>query len=114
MSGHDLTFFITGLLVFFGMALAVQMRVLAGIALKRAARAQFPGLEDGPARFAVVSAVNGRVLDRGDEVGDASAWLAQQYPAAIRHVRLARKAAMVAGVVLFGVLVAWRLTGGEG
>lgn len=114
MSGHDLIFFIIGLLVFFGLALAVQMRVLAGIALKRAARAQFPGLEDGPARFAVASAVNGRALDSGDEVGDATAWLAQQYPAAIRHVRLARKATMVAGAILLGVLAAWRLTAGEG
>ena len=38
MSGQTLGFFIAGLLVLFVFGLAVQMRVLAGVALKRAAR----------------------------------------------------------------------------
>lgn len=111
MSVRDLAFFVIGLLVFFALALAVQMRLLAGISLKRAARAKFDDLEDGPARFAVVAAVNGQVLDQGDGVGDASAWLAAEYPRAIRHIRIARKATLVFGALLLGVIVTWRLTG---
>ena len=115
MSGATLGFFIAGLFVLFGFGLAVQMRVLAGIALKRAARARFPALEDGPARFAVVQAVNGADgLEAGDEAGDAAAWLRDEYPAAIGHVRLARKGAVLFGLLLFAVIVAWRVvTGGE-
>jgi hypothetical protein len=115
MSGATLGFFIAGLLVAFGFALAVQMRVLAGVALKRAARAKFPELEDGPARFAVVQAVNpGSTLEPGDEAGDAAAYLRAEYPAAIRHVRLARRAVAATAVLLLIVIGAWRVvTGGE-
>ena len=114
MSGHDLGFFLAGLIVFFGFALAVQMRVLAGIALKRAARAQFETLEDGPARFAVADAVaSKRALEPGDPMGDAAVWLAAEYPRAISHIRLARRASVVLGFVLLFVIVSWRFTGGE-
>ena len=115
MSGQTLGFFIAGLLVLFVFGLAVQMRVLAGVALKRAARDKFPELEDGPARFAVVQAVNGGAgLEPGDEAGDAAVWLRAEYPAAIGHIRIARRASMVSGAALLAVIIAWRVaTGGE-
>lgn len=115
MGGATLGFFIAGLFVLFLFGLAVQMRVLAGIALKRAARAKFPELDDGPARFAVVQAVNGgEGLEAGDEAGDAAAFLRAEYPAAIGHVRLARRATAVCAALLLAVIVAWRVvTGGD-
>ncbi|WP_300377542.1 hypothetical protein [Henriciella sp.] len=113
MSGHDLGFFIAGLLVFFAFALAVQMRILAGIALKRAVRAKFTELDDGKARFAVANAVSGkRELEEGDAAGDAAQWLSAEYPRAIGHVRLARRATFAMGAVLLAVIACWRLTAG--
>lgn len=114
MSGSDVGFFIAAIFAFFGVALAVQMRFIAGLALKRAAMAKFPELEDGPARFAVAAAAHGKALETGDAAGDAAAWLAAEYPRAISHIRIARKAMMVMGGVLLVILVAWRFTGGEG
>jgi len=114
MSQHDLVFFIVGLVVFFGFALAVQMRILAGIALKRAAKAKYDDLADAPARFAVAAAVNGQDLEAGDSMADASIWLAQEYPRAIAHIRLARKATMGLGALLLLIVVAWRFTVWEG
>lgn len=114
MSGRDLGFFIAGLAVFFAFALAVQMRIMTGLVLKRAAKAQFPDLSDGPARFAVVAASNDRDLEPGDEIGDAATWLAAEYPRAFGHLRLARKASILLGALLLGVVAAWRLTAREG
>ncbi|WP_084420733.1 hypothetical protein [Henriciella litoralis] len=115
MSGTTLIFFIAGVLVFFVFALAVQMRLLAGVALKRAARAKFDTLEDGPARFAVLHAVNGSdTLEPGDEAGDAAKYLTAEYPSALAHIRLARKVSLIMPGVLLVIIVAWRLTtGGE-
>ena len=113
MSATTLGFFIAGLAAFFGLALAVQMRIFAGLALKRAARAQYPELEDGPARFVVVHAVNGSgILDDGDTAAEAVGWIRAEYPAALRHIRLARKATAIMAVLLFAIIVAWRLTTG--
>lgn len=116
MSQGDLAFFIAGLMVFFVFALAVQMRILSGIALKRAARAKFETLDDGTARFAVANAVSGPMaLEPGDEAGDAAHWLAGEYPTAIRHIRLARKVSVAMPVLLVLVAAVWRFTvGGEG
>ena len=78
------------------------------------ARAQFETLEDGPARFAVADAVaSKRALEPGDPMGDAAVWLAAEYPRAISHIRLARRASVVLGFVLLFVIVSWRFTGGE-
>ena len=108
MSGTTVIFFIAGTLVFFVFALAVQMRLLAGVALKRAARAKFEGLDERDARLAVAGAVDGLVDD-----GPAS-YLAGEYPGAIRHIRLARKGTFVMPGLLLVIIVAWRLTtGGE-
>ena len=112
MSGRDLGFFIAGLLVFFAFALAVQMRIMTGIVLKRAAKATFEGLKEGPARFAVVAASRGQALEGGDVAGDAAVWLASEYPRAIGHLRLARKASIMLGGLFLGVVAAWRFTGG--
>ncbi len=115
MSQTTLIFFVAGLLAVFVFGLAVQMRMLAGVALKRAAHDKFPDLDDGPARFAVAQAVNGdAALEAGDEAGDAAAYIAATYPGAVRHIRLARKVSVVMPGVLIVIAVAWRLTtGGE-
>ena len=106
MSGHDVIFFIAGLLVAFVFALCVQMRLLAGIALKRAAKAKFDGLDERDARLAVAGAVGGLVDD-----GPAS-YLGETFPMAIRQIRLARKGTAICAVLLIGVIAAWRFTGG--
>ncbi|MEQ9316187.1 MAG: hypothetical protein RLN72_10055 [Henriciella sp.] len=113
MSGRDLAFFIAGLLVFFVFALAVQMRIMTGIVLKRAAKAKFDRLEEAPARFAVVAASGGRGAEPEGLVSEAADWLAAEYPAAIGHLRLARKSSVMLGGLFLGVIAAWRLTGGE-
>ncbi|WP_084399508.1 hypothetical protein [Henriciella aquimarina] len=113
MTMHDLVFFIAGLVAFFGFALAVQMRLMAGMSLRRAAREKFPDLEDGPARFAVVAAVNGPdQLEAGDDVGDAAKWLAAEYPRAIDHIKRARKATLIAPALIVVIALMWRLTVG--
>ncbi|WP_018148856.1 hypothetical protein [Henriciella marina] len=116
MSGATLGFFIAGVLVAFLFALAVQMRVMAGLVLRRAAQAKFSELKDGTARFAVVHAVAGTdKLDAGDAVGEAATWLRTEYPAAIRHIKIARVATAVTAVLVLAVLIGWRFTvGGEG
>ena len=116
MSGATLGFFIAGVLAVFAFALALQMRVLAGLVLRRAAQANFPELQDGTARFAVVHAVAGTDgLENGDAVGEAATWLRTEYPAAIRHIKIARVATAVTAVLVLAVLIGWRFTvGGEG
>ena len=112
MSGTTLGFFIAGLLAFFVFALAVQMRMLAGMALKRAAKAKFDGLDERTARFAVVGAVNGqRALEPGDAAG-AAQYLGGEYPTALSHIRLARKVVRVMPVVILVIAAAWRVTTG--
>ena len=108
MSDHDVKFFVIGLLVAFVFVLAVQMRLMAGVALKRAAKAKFEDLDERDARLAVAGAVAGLVDD-----GPAS-YLSGEFPAAIRHIRLARKGTMVMAALLVVVIAAWRLTGGAG
>ena len=113
MSGATLGFFIADVLVAFLFALAVQMRVMAGLVLRRAAQAKFSELKDGTARFAVVHAVAGTdKLDAGDAVGEAATWLRTEYPAAIRHIKIARLATAVTAVLFLAVLVTWRFTAG--
>lgn len=115
MSETTLIFFVAGVIALFVFGLAVQMRMLAGVALKRAAQEKIPGLNDGPARFAVAQAVRGdAALEAGDEAGDAAAYLADHYQKALGHIRLARKVSVVMPGVLIVIAVAWRLvTGGE-
>ena len=112
MSGQTLGFFIAGVLVAFAFALALQMRLMTGLVLRRAARAKFDELEDGTARFAVVHAVAGTGLEEGDTVGEAASWLRAEYPSAIRHIRIARRATAVTGVLFLAVLIGWRVTAG--
>lgn len=113
MSGHDVTFFIAGLLVAFAFALCVQMRILSGIALKRAAKAKFAGLDEAEARQSVVLAVNGGAgLEAAGETGEAGRHLAAEYPRAISHIRFARKGTAGFAVLLLAVIAAWRFTGG--
>ena len=107
MSDHDVKFFVIGLLVVFVFALAVQMRLMAGVALKRAAKARFEDLDERDARLAVAGAVAG-LVDEGP-----ATYLTQTFPGAIRHIRLARKGSAIAAVALIAVVAAWRLTGGE-
>ncbi len=109
MTDHDVKFFVAGVLVFFVFALAVQMRLMAGVALKRAVKAKFEGLDERQAKLAVAGAVNG-----GAEAGEAAGYLAETFPGAIRHIRLARKGTIVMAAALVAVIAAWRFTGGAG
>lgn len=113
MSATTLGFFIAGLLAVFLLALAVQMRLLAGLALKRAAKAEYEELEERTARFAVVQAVNGPdTLEEGDTVSEAANWLAAEYPGATRHIRMARRGTMIMPGIILVIALAWRLTAG--
>ncbi|MEM5515731.1 hypothetical protein WNY37_02145 [Henriciella sp. AS95] len=106
MNDHDLKFFIAGVMIVFVFALAVQMRLMAGVALKRAAKAKFDGLDETQARLAVAGAVD------GEADGEAAGYLAETFPGAIRHIRLARKGTIVMAAALVGVIAAWRFMGG--
>ncbi|WP_370234309.1 MULTISPECIES: hypothetical protein [Henriciella] len=109
MTQHDLIYFVAGLFMVFAFGLCVQMRMLAGVALKRAAKAKFDGLDERQAKLAVAGAVNG-----GAEAGEAAGYLAETFPGAIRHIRLARKGTIVMAAALVAVIAAWRFTGGAG
>ncbi|GGB72466.1 hypothetical protein [Henriciella pelagia] len=115
MTQHDLLYFVAGLFMVFAFGLCVQMRMLAGVALKRAAKAKFDGLDERSARIGVVQAVNGgTALETAGIEGEVAQHLAGEYPQAISHIRFARKGTMLFAVLLIAVIAAWRFTGGAG
>lgn len=86
----------------FAFALAVQMRVMIGIVLRRALQARFPDGEDAGYRSAVAAAAN---RAPGDPLANH---LTESYPRPLDHLRMARRWSRIAPVLLLGLLLIGR------
>ena len=87
----------------FALALAVQMRMMIALVLRRALFAGQPGLSPASANALVVQAAD------LDETSSAEARdLAATYPAALSHLRTARRACTVIAVMIVAALLAGR------
>jgi len=86
----------------FAFALAVQMRVMIGIVLRRALKAKFATSEDADQRVAVVAAGNGAPTEA------LSNHLTETYPRPLDHLRMARRWSQIAPVMLLLLIVAGR------
>lgn len=97
-------------LIAFAFALAVQMRIMIGVVLARALRAQDKSLSIRQSRLAPVLAGNG---DQGvpgpSGMPAAIAHLQATYPVQIKQLRLARRISLVAPAGLVLLVAAWRL-----
>ena len=88
----------------FALVLAVQMRMIVSVALRRALAAKFGGLPTDTAwRLAVVEAA------APSPASEAALHLAHTYPAPRAHLRLARRACLTAPLFILLVLAAGRL-----
>ena len=100
------------IIVAFAAALAVQMRMMIGVVLRRALRAWRAELEDvQKANAAIVSAASD-----ADVPTDAEPWLTETvahlrttYPNPLNHLRTARRYSVLAPIVLFGLLAYGRI-----
>ncbi|MEM7330052.1 MAG: hypothetical protein AAF437_15020 [Pseudomonadota bacterium] len=87
----------------FAFALAVQMRVMVALVLRRALKAWQPELEDRlKANSVVIAAAN-----RGPLAADSEAWLSDavtylrdHYPLPLGHLRMARRYSVILPVIL--------------
>lgn len=87
----------------FAFALAVQMRVLVGVVLRRALAAEFGGESASPAyRKAVVEAVGSAPQSKEAQ------HLYETYPRPLSHMRLARRVSVLAPPVIALILLAGR------
>jgi hypothetical protein len=102
MSGLYLTFWIVLGAIGFAFVLAVQMRGVIGMALKRALQAKFTDLEIADQRKAVVDAGN------LSGASPASLHLIDTYPNQLSQLRLARLVSKIAPFLLVIVLVVGR------
>jgi hypothetical protein len=88
----------------FAFVLAVQMRMIISVALRRALAAQFGGLPtDTPYRLAIVEATTPA------PASEAARHLAATYPAPLSHLRLARRACLIAPVLILAILIIGRV-----
>ncbi len=88
----------------FAFVLAVQMRMIISVALRRALAARFGGLPTDTAyRLAVVDAAT------PTPASEAALHLAQTYPNPLSHLRLARRTCLIAPLFILLVLAAGRL-----
>lgn len=86
-------------------ALAVQLRVLAGIVLARAALARDPRLSPAEARAAVPPAASGRVPEAAPApLADAVRHLIDVYPNPLQHIRTARTATWACPLGMLAVI----------
>lgn len=100
------------IIVAFAAALAVQMRMMIGVVLRRALRAWRPELEDPQkANQAVLGAAGDNPLPDDAEpwLADTVAHLRTTYPNPLSHLRTARRYSVLAPIVLFGVLAYGRI-----
>lgn len=91
-------------LAVFAFLLAIQMRIVISVVLRRALAAHFGGLPtDNPYRLAVVEATT------PSPASEAARHLADTYPNPLSHLRLARRACLIAPLLILPVLAAGRL-----
>jgi hypothetical protein len=87
----------------FAFALAAQMRMIISVALRRALAAKFGGLPtDAAYRLAVVEAASPA------QASEAAIHLAKTYPNPLSHLRLARRASLIAPVLILLILIIGR------
>ena len=95
----------------FAFALAVQMRMMIALVLRRALKAWRPEFEDRvKANTAVVWAAGEKPIpdEMRDGLTDAVEHLRTTYPNPLSHLRTARRYSVVMPVLLFAVLVLGR------
>ncbi|GAB5454581.1 MAG: hypothetical protein Hens2KO_08100 [Henriciella sp.] len=96
----------------FAFALAVQMRMMIALVLRRALKAWRPKFEDRvKANAAVVSAAGEKPVSDDMHAGltEAVEHLRTTYPNPLSHLRTARRYSVVTPVLLFAVLVVGRV-----
>ena len=95
----------------FAFALAVQMRMMIALVLRRALKAWRPEFEDRvKANDAVVAAAGEAAIPENTPSGQAEAieHLRTTYPNPLSHLRTARRYSIVTPVLLFALLVMGR------
>ena len=91
-------------LAVFAFALAAQMRMIISVALRRALAAKFGGLPTAVEyRLAVVEAASPA------QASEAAIHLAKTYPNPLSHLRLARRASLIAPVLILLLLIIGRV-----
>ncbi len=97
----------------FLLALAVQMRVMIAVVLRRALIAWDSRLDDGKAGAAIVQAANDRHTAQApqseDAITSAQAYLAENYPRPLAHLRIARRACLLLPALLLLLVIVRRL-----
>jgi len=96
----------------FAFALAVQMRVIVALVLRRALRDWRPAFEDRMnANQAVILAAGAEPLsgETDAEMADAAAHLRATYPMPLGHLRTARRYSVILPILLLGLLGLGRL-----
>lgn len=95
----------------FGFALAVQMRMMIAVVLRRALKAWRPVFEDRVlANQAVMKAAAPALAETGDDqdLSDAISHLRDTYPNPLQHLRTARRYSIVMPVLLLALLALGR------
>lgn len=98
-------------LLAFGFALAVQMRVVVAMVLRRALKAWRVDMEDRiKANAVVVQAANNAPMPETAEpwLSDAAAYLQATYPMPLKHLRTARRYSVILPVLLIVLIVIGR------
>lgn len=90
----------------FAFALAVQMRVMIAVVLRRALMARENTLTREEANAAVIAAAGVQSLERAAD--QCALHLRETYPNPLRHLRRARRASMIAPVLLLVILLIGR------
>ena len=96
----------------FAFVLAVQMRVMVALVLRRALKAWRPALEDRvKANQAVILAAAATPVPDGTDtdIADAAAHLRNVYPMPLGHLRTARRYSTILPILLLGLLGLGRL-----
>lgn len=92
----------------FGFALAVQMRMITALVLRRALKAWREDYADRAKANAVVVAA----ASQAPAADDAVAYMQATYPSPLAHLRTARRYSVILPVLLVGVLAFGRLVWG--
>lgn len=89
--------------------LAVQMRAFTAQALYLAAQDRFRDMAGSDVKAAAkLSPLAARPDGVVSSVAEVADWLRDTYPQAVRHLAIARKASMIAPVVLLVLAAVWR------